>query len=303
MYWSIPINDSDGDFFSWTIQCNNGQTISGTGALNGIKNLLLSGLKNSTTYKVWVNATDPTGSGLYTREWYVFTTKVNQPPVFGLPTPSNGSINTPWSFSWSISINDSEGDFFSWAIECSNGQTISGTGALNGIKLLALSGLINATTYKVWVNATDPTGSSLYTRKWYIFSTQPSNPPDLPIIDGPTSGDARVSYNYNFFTIDPDGNDVYYRIDWGDRSPITEWIGPYHSGQICIVSHTFSKADTFIIKCQARDSYHAMSEWGQLEVTMPVETGFFHLLIFELIERLVERFPNAFLIVHQLLGY
>ena len=54
----------------------------GTGALNGIKSLMLSGLVNSTTYKVWVNATDPAGSGLYTREWYVFTTKVNQPSYF-----------------------------------------------------------------------------------------------------------------------------------------------------------------------------------------------------------------------------
>ena len=32
------------------------------------RNHYLSGLAYSTTYKVWVNATDPTGSGLYTRD-------------------------------------------------------------------------------------------------------------------------------------------------------------------------------------------------------------------------------------------
>jgi len=175
--WSIPINDPEGNLFSWTIQCSNGQTNSGTGAANGTKSLSLSGLAYSTLYNVWVNATDPGGSGVYTRRWYTFTIKASLPPVFGTPTPSNGSTNNPLSFSWSIPINDPEGDRFSWTIQCSNGQTNSGTGATNGTKSVALSGLAYSTTYKVWVNATDPTGSGLYTRRWYTFTTKVNNPP------------------------------------------------------------------------------------------------------------------------------
>jgi hypothetical protein len=301
--WSIPINDSDRDAFSWAIQCNNGQTTSGTGASNGTKSLALSGLAYLTTYTVWVNATDPTGSGIYTRKWYTFTTKASLPPVFGTPSSANGSTNNPLSFNWSIPINDPEGDVFSWTIHCRNGQTTSGTGAWNGTKLLALSGLTNSTTYKVWVNATDPTGSGLYTRKWYTFTTMASSPPNPPTIDGPASGKAGVSYIYNFVTVDPDGDDVYYRIQWGDGSPITEWIGPYHSGQLVIVSHTFSKIGILIIKCQAKDSYNALSNWGQLEVTMPKGTAYIPSLFLELIERLMARFPHAFPILEQLLGY
>ena len=92
--WSIPINDPNGNTFSWTIQCSNKQNTTGTSATNGTKTLSLSGLKNATSYKIWVNATDPTGSGLYTRRWYTFTTKgnlTNTPPVFGTPSPANGS--------------------------------------------------------------------------------------------------------------------------------------------------------------------------------------------------------------------
>jgi hypothetical protein len=301
--WIIPINDSDEDAFSWTIQCSNGQTASGTGASNGTKSLSLSGLVYLTTYKVWVNATDPTGSGLYTRKWYTFGTKVSLPPVFGTPSSVNGSINNPLSFNWSIPINDPEGDVFSWTIQCRNGQTTSGTGAWNGTKLLELSGLKNSTTYKVWVNATDSTGSGLYKRKWYTFTTMASSPPNPPTIDGPASGKAGVSYIYNFVAVDPDGDDVYYRIEWGDGSPVTEWIGPYHSGQLVIVSHTFSIRGTLIIKCQAKDSYDALSDWGQLKVTMPKVTGYIPSLFLELIERLMERFPHAFPILRQLLGY
>jgi hypothetical protein len=169
--WSVQINDPENDAFTWTIQCSNGQTNSGSGP-NGQKTITLSGLAYSTVYRVWVNATDPTGSNQYTRKWYTFTTKPsNSPPVFGTPSPDNNSIGAPLSLTWNIPINDLEGNTFSWMIQCNNGQTNSGTGASNGTKSLLLSGLIQSTTYTVWVNATDPTGSGLYTRKWYRFTT------------------------------------------------------------------------------------------------------------------------------------
>jgi hypothetical protein len=300
--WSIPINDPEGNAFSWTIQCSNTQTTSGTGALNGTKKLMLSNLAYLTTYKVWVNATDPTGSGLYTRKWYNFITKANQPPVFGLPNPSNGSTYNPLSFNWSIPINDPDENIFSWTIHCSNGQTSSGTNVTNGIKSLALSGLAYLVTYMVWVNATDSTGSGLYTRKWYTFTTSASPPPYKPSIDGPANGKAGVSYNYNFVTSDPKAYDVYYRIIWGDGSPVSEWYGPYHSGQVIIVTHTFMQSGTFIIQCQAKNTYNTSSDWGQLQVTMPVSINLpplFH----QLLEKLFERFPYAFSILRHLLGY
>jgi hypothetical protein len=98
--------------------------------------------------------------------------KVNTPPVYGIPSPANGSINNPLNLSWNILISDPNGDSFSWTIQCSNGQSNNGTGATNGTKSLAISSLAYATTYKVWVNATDPNGSGLYSRKWYTFTTK-----------------------------------------------------------------------------------------------------------------------------------
>lgn len=181
--WSIPINDPEGDLFSWMIECNNGQTNSITNASNGTKTLALSGLAFNTSYTVWVNATDSSGSGLYTRGWYSFTTQeepLNNPPVFGTPSPVNASTGNPVNLSWSIPINDPEADLFSWTIQSSNGQTNSMTNATNGTKTLTLTDLTYNTTYTIWVNATDPTGSGLYTRKWYIFTT--IQEPQLSII-------------------------------------------------------------------------------------------------------------------------
>ena len=122
--WNIPINDPEGDLFSWTIQCSNGEFQGGNFAVNGTKTLTPDHLAYATTYKIWVNATDPTGSGLYTRRWYTFTTTnlVNTPPVFGAPSPANGSTGNLLSLTWSIPINDPNGNTFSWTIQCSNKQ-------------------------------------------------------------------------------------------------------------------------------------------------------------------------------------
>ena len=211
--WNIPINDPDGDAFSWTIQCSNGQTNSGTSASNGTKTLALSGLAYVTTYTVWVNATDPAGSGLYTRAWYVFTTRPNLPPVFGNPSPSNGSGNQPLSLTWSIPISDPDGNTFTWSIQCSNGQTSGASGASNGTKTIVLQNLAYLTTYTVWVNATDPAGSGLYRRAWYVFTTKPNLP---PVFGAPSP--ANGSYNqplgftWSIPINDPEGNTFTWTI-------------------------------------------------------------------------------------------
>jgi hypothetical protein len=168
--WSISINDPEGDPFSWTIQCNNGQTNSGTTESNGTKSIALSGLTYSTTYTIWVNATDPTGSGLYTRQWYIFTTRASRPPVLSTPAPANESTNIPITTTeLSITIQDPDGDPFNWIITTSpNIGSSSGTGATNGTKSCPITGLTYDTTYTWTVKATD--GYS-WTNRTYHFTT------------------------------------------------------------------------------------------------------------------------------------
>jgi hypothetical protein len=209
--WNISIGDPDGDSFNWTIQCSNGQTNNGTGVLNETKSLTLTGLTYATTCTVWVNATDPNGSGTFTRTWYTFTTKASLPPVIGSPSPSNASINNSLNISWSISINDPEGDLFFWTIQCSNGQHNSEIGATNGTKTLELSSLAYSTTYDVWVNATDPTGSDLYTRTWTTFTTQNAPVNNPPVLSNPTpvNNSTGVSVGLSSLSItmqDPEGD-------------------------------------------------------------------------------------------------
>jgi hypothetical protein len=222
-----------------------------------------------------------------------------QPPFFGTPTPTNGSTNNPLSLTWNIPINDPNGDHFSWTIQCNNGQTNSGTGAANGTKTLVLSGLADVTTYTVWVNATDPTGSGQYIRRWYTFTTKVNQPPITPTITGPAQGKIKVDIAYNITTTDPNGDNVSYFIDWGDGTN-SAWIGPYPSGTTATQSHTWNKKGTYTIKAKAKDIYGNESYWGALSVTMPCSNNIPFVPFWM---KFFERFPHAFPILRHLLDF
>jgi outer membrane protein assembly factor BamB len=230
---------------------------------------------------------------------YAFGSPQNLPPVLGTPNPANGSTGQPTSLSWSIPINDPEGDLFSWSIQCSNGQSSNGAGASNGTKTQALSGLAYSTTYTVWVNATDPGGSGLDTRRWYTFTTRGYELPSPPRITGPAKGKVGAPTYYNFTEINPEGDLVYYFIDWGDNTN-SSWIGPYQPGVEISKSHTWSNRGSYTIKAKVKNVYGWESDWGTLQVTMPMS---YEPPQFRFFEWLFERFPHAFPILKQLLGH
>ena len=97
-----------------------------------------------------------------------------------------------------------------------------------------------------------------------------NQPPNTPGISGPTSGKPGTSYTYTFITTDPDGDAVYFYIDWDDGTN-SSWIGPFASGEEITKSHTWSEKGTYTIKAKAKDISGAESDWGTLVVTMPLD--------------------------------
>ncbi len=95
-----------------------------------------------------------------------------------------------------------------------------------------------------------------------------NDPPNAPIIDGPTSGTAGTSYTYTFISSDPEGDQVSYYIEWGDGD-ITDWTGFQPSGEPYSTSHVWSEQGAYIIKGKAMDTNGEESDWGTLTVTMP----------------------------------
>jgi hypothetical protein len=128
------------------------------------------------------------------------------------------------------------------------------------------------------------------------LTTLQDNPPAVPSIQGPTQGKPKVSHPYTVVAADPEDDEVFYFVDWGDDTN-SSWVGPYQSNENVTINHTFAKKGSYTIKVQARDIYYATSAWGTLQVTMPTifSSAFilklFHRfpLIFSLLQRLLER--------------
>jgi len=89
--------------------------------------------------------------------------------------------------------------------------------------------------------------------------------PSMPIISGPTKVKIGVEYEYNFSSTDPDGDDIYYCIDWGDDSTEIS-IGPYQHIIEQSANYTWHEQKTNTIRIKARDIYQAESDWATLEI-------------------------------------
>ena len=80
--------------------------------------------------------------------------------------------------------------------------------------------------------------------------------PSVSIIDGPTTGEPSVEYTYTFQITDPEGDDAWLNVDWGDGT-YEEWMGPLESGVPIEVAHMWSEDGTYEIRAKAKDI------WGE----------------------------------------
>ena len=95
-----------------------------------------------------------------------------------------------------------------------------------------------------------------------------NQPPEIPTIQGRINGKIGIEYTYTFLTSDPNIDQIYYYIEWGDDSN-SGWQGPYNSSESLSLTHSWTEKGVFQIKCKAKDIYDVQSDWGLLEVSMP----------------------------------
>jgi hypothetical protein len=96
-----------------------------------------------------------------------------------------------------------------------------------------------------------------------------NNPPNKPIITGETNGRAGNEYEYIISSVDPDGDDVYFEIEWFIGCPGVIWEGPYKSGEQVIKSNTWNEEGNYTITVRVKDSNDLEGESSTLITTMP----------------------------------
>ena len=150
-----------------------------------------------------------------------------------------GDINN--NENWNITFGGSENDWCESISQTSDGGYI-----------------ITGTTYSFGAGERDV---------WLIKVESENKPPNKPKITGETNGKSGVIYTYTFNSTDPNDDDIYYYVEWGDGS-VQPWFGPFESGVGGTATHSWSEG-TWIIRAQAKDTNDAESEWATLEITMP----------------------------------
>ena len=201
-----------------------------------------------------------------------------------------GDIGEEITFDASSSF-DSEGDISIYYWDFGDGTNDTGVTATHTYSQQEI--------YPVTLTVTD-SGDNIANDATWAGIEESIDPPSAPTITGLTSGAEGTEYEYTFQTTDPNGDDVYYYIEWGGYFDIGEWIGPYASGEQIILTHTWNNKGTYTIREKSIDVYDQEIDLGTLKVNMPKNKAF--IFNFYLLEWLFERFPNAFPILRHILG-
>jgi PKD domain/Thrombospondin type 3 repeat len=121
----------------------------------------------------------------------------------------------------------------------------------------------NTGMYNVQFNVTDINGKTDIRKK--NITVIDNDPPDKPTIMGPTHGRAGINYSYMFKATDPDGNQLYYEIDWADHTNLVT-LGPFDSGYKTQSTHNWKNAGRYTIQIKATDTHNSESDTTTLTV-------------------------------------
>ena len=109
---------------------------------------------------------------------------------------------------------------------------------------------------------------------------------------GPRNGTVYNTYTYNASTFDPDGDQLYYKwnFGWGGSG----WMGPYDSNETVEIEEQFND-ECYGIYLIAKDTHHARSGWGFFKVNIPRDRRTYY--------NLFSRFFDMFPILQRIISY
>ncbi len=211
--------------------------------------------------------------------------------------PLNGSTDVPIDINLSWTCSDPEGDNLTFDVYFGNSIPLPKIVGNQSYTSYNLSLLEYCTTYYWQIVAWDEHGASTSGDIWE-FTTICNGPPGIPRINGPTSGKSGTTYSYTFVSEDPNGDDVFYEIDWGDGQ-VDPWDGPHDSNTVITRDHSWDDQGTFKISARAKDVFDFVGDWGELDVEIPRNKIFTNSFLL----KLFARFQNDFPIIKFMLRY
>jgi len=247
----------------------------------------ISGLDPDKEYGFQAQAKNEIGESEWGEELH-FTTNQNNPPE--IPSvPTGRSAGRPsGTYDFSTSSTDPDGDqvYYHWKF---NDIMFTRQGPYNSGETATMSLVVPSTlgTYEVVVRAEDAHGDfSEYSGPMTFIV---SNPPNKPLLNGPSEGIGGESYTYSAKSTEPDGEKVSYYFDWGDGKN-SGWTSFVASGTETSKSHTWNRG-SFTVKVKARDENGVESDWETIDITMPKNKATLRLLLLDILEKFINKLP------------
>jgi parallel beta-helix repeat protein len=223
------------------------------------------------TYEYFIWANDTSGNTNISSQ-YFFNIINNHPNIPSNPSPINGATNidTTVILSWTGGDPD-PGDTVTYNVYFGTSTAPPQVGFNQSSTSYNPPEDLSYNTQYYWkIVAWDNHGASTTSPIWHFTTIEQNYPPEAPLINGPTSGNAGEVYTYTFVAVDPNDDNIYYEINWGDGQ-IDDWYGPCGSDVVITRTHTWEEKGTYIIQARAKDIYNANGPWGSLSVTMPTD--------------------------------
>jgi len=218
-----------------------------------------------------LSAGDGTGPG-----WPMFRNDLRRSGNFGSnQIPSPPTINGPSDgvtdveYDFTFVSTDPENDNLYYYIDWNDGSVEQWVGPYSSGEIVTISHTwTEEQTYEIIAKTKDTNnGESTWSEPFEIVITD-NSPPNKPEINGTKNGKPNIEYNYSFVSIDPDNDQIYYYINWGDGN-IEQWAGPYNSGLQITFNHSWIEKGTFLVEIKVKDVYGSESQWSELSVKIP----------------------------------
>jgi len=219
----------------------------------------------------------------WTIEWVDYDPDVivNWEPVANAGDIYYGDVGVELTFDGSSSF-DHEGEIVSYLWDFGDGDYENEITTIHVYESMGV--------YPVTLTVVDNEGNEVNDSTW-AFIGRSNDPPEAPTINCPSEGKIDVEYNINFSTTDPEGDDIYYYIYWGDNCK-RKWHGPFPSGKEVKLKHTWTSKLSYTIRALAKDKFGFKSNWTSLEVAMPKNKA--AEINFNFLSWLYECFPITF---------
>ncbi len=192
------------------------------------------------------------------------------PPI--ISGPEEGDIDE--YLQYAFVTNDYEDDDIELYIEWDDGSFEDWSGPYeSGEEVIVGHSWTEKNSYQIRARARDELGVGEWSDPFTVIIG--NDPPDKPTITGPDEGKVNEDLTFQFVANEPDGDNIFYWITWGDGQTV-ENFGPYESGTEIELTHSWDKKDDFVIEAWAIDEHGAEGEKATLAIVIPKNKAFIY---------------------------